>query len=107
LATGSIAKVKACVPALEQPWCKIAAESAVRRDCETNCRLHSAAGRPERYSVHTRSSSAHQYRGKYAAVPEGSQAAEKSAEEDVKETAESNEEIREGATEGRQFEPPH
>jgi Skp family chaperone for outer membrane proteins len=30
LTTGSIAKVKACVPALEQPWCKIAAESAVR-----------------------------------------------------------------------------
>jgi hypothetical protein len=29
LTTGSIAKVKPCVPALEQPWCKIAAESAV------------------------------------------------------------------------------
>jgi hypothetical protein len=44
----------------------------------------------------------HHYRGKYAPVPAGGKAAAKNAKEGRQETAESNEEIRKGATEGGQ-----
>src|ERR1019366_5418750 len=100
-ARGRITEVTPCVPAPAQLRCKIAAGSSVRRRYDkTNCCFH-AADRLECCMVNTGSSSTHQCRRKCTPVPVGQDAA-KNVKEGRQETAESNEEIREGATEGGQ-----